>query len=266
MLNRILSNASARVAPGSDWIAHGLLDSIVDAWLPLARFVDSEVDTIDTLTIDPTAESKPPDPPQAQARSSETLNGVLDEKASINSEKLVSEPPRHQFLSFVDHALARLPSFYIHVPLPLLYLKLFFLPVTNAVPIKTPHLEEHSFDRGSMLQRITGMRKLVTGLTRTLGSKHQVVAKLRKRAKETGASVDAAYIGDVEGESIHKAPLMPDHILLLESSLNHYDYILSTSQTAYLSQLSVSSVWARGATDQAILALSTGACLGCCFA
>ena len=49
----------------------------------------------------------------------------------------------------------------------------------------------------------------------------------------------------------------PDHILLLQTSLNHYEYILSHCQPAYLSHLSVSFSFARGGVDRGILALST---------
>ena len=48
-----------------------------------------------------------------------------------------------------------------------------------------------------------------------------------------------------------------DHVLLLQTSLYHYEYILSHCQPAYLSHLSVSFTFARGRTDQAVLALST---------
>ena len=51
-----------------------------------------------------------------------------------------------------------------------------------------------------MLKRITDTRRLVTGLSRLLGAKHQVIGRLRKRGAETGGGVEA-YIGDVEGES-----------------------------------------------------------------
>jgi magnesium transporter len=49
---------------------------------------------------------------------------------------------------------------------------------------------------------------------------------------------------------------MIDHILLLQTSLYHYEYILSHCQPAYLSHLSVAFSLAKGGTDKAILALS----------
>jgi magnesium transporter len=56
---------------------------------------------------------------------------------------------------------------------------------------------------------------------------------------------------------MHNAEVGLDHILLLQTSLHHYEYILSHCQPAYLSHLSVSFSFARGGTDKAILALST---------
>lgn len=64
------------------------------------------------------------------------------------------------------------------------------------------------FDRSIMLKRITDMRKLVTGLSRLLGPKMDVVRGLRKRTMEenlglfkSDAKHDiAVYIGDLQGE------------------------------------------------------------------
>lgn len=58
-------------------------------------------------------------------------------------------------------------------------------------------------DRNELLQRIVEVRRIVTGMTRLLGAKHQVVGRLRKRLEEgDGEGGEAAYVGDVEGESI----------------------------------------------------------------
>ncbi|ORX35589.1 hypothetical protein BD324DRAFT_630759 [Kockovaella imperatae] len=253
VLGRVLSNASAQ-APGSDWIAHGILDSIVDQFLPLARYVDNEVDDLDSLTIDPTSDPKSflPRLPPVIPRSSETLNDLdekeYDEKTGIK----ISYPPARSYLP-------SLPHWSLRVPLPLIYLKLFFLPVVDAVPRAKP-VDVRVVERVDILNRITDTRKLVTGLTRTLGQKHIVVSKLRKRAVEIGDGVEA-YIGDVE-----------DHILLLQNSLFHAEYILAGAQPAYMAYLSVASKIARGETDDGVLGLSVVAIgillpmlvIGCC--
>lgn len=79
---------------------------------------------------------------------------------------------------------------------------------------------------------------------------------MRKRVAENGGGVDA-YVGDVEGESKQESRLISDHILLLQNSLQHYEYILSHCQPAYISHLNLGFKIAKGRSDKAILALST---------
>jgi len=75
VLDRIISLTEEN--HGSDWVAHGLLDSIVDAFFPLIRYVDTEVDEIDSLSIDPTTDprrhtqSSPESPPVSTAEREE---------------------------------------------------------------------------------------------------------------------------------------------------------------------------------------------------
>ncbi|EIW66008.1 hypothetical protein TREMEDRAFT_35729, partial [Tremella mesenterica DSM 1558] len=234
VLDRVLSLASEE--HGSDWIAHGLLDSIVDAFFPLVRYVDGEVDEIDSLTIDPSTDPRnlhrnlhlPAESETTLIPSSPTYD---DNSRDYGNEQMTKGQGETQFG--------------LKVKLVFTYLRLFFLPTSSATRPKHEKIAQAVYDRSTMLRRIMDTRRLVTGLSRLLGAKHQVIGKLRKRATESGGGVEA-YIGDVE-----------DHVLLLQTSLNHYEAILSHCQPAYLSQLRVSFAFARGGTDQAILALST---------
>ncbi|KAK8864684.1 hypothetical protein IAR55_001936 [Kwoniella newhampshirensis] len=251
VLERVLTLANPD--HGADWIAHGLLDSIVDAFFPLIRYVDGEVDDIDSLTIDPST-----DPKKTTAFLEKININVPDSPPSIDfemNEKAFSEKPGLTTLwrtpkekgkrpSLVKRLRANFPNAKLYMPRPLVYVRLFFLPTSSAVRRKHEQAPEAVFDRSTMLKRITDMRRLVTGLTRLLGAKGAVINRLRKRAMEEAGTVEA-YIGDVE-----------DHILLLQTSLYHYEYILGHCQPAYLSHLNVSFSYARGGTDQAILALS----------
>ncbi|WWC94542.1 hypothetical protein V866_001388 [Kwoniella sp. B9012] len=245
----------------SDWIAHGLIDSIVDAFFPLIRYVDGEVDDIDSLTIDPTTdpkrttavlESEPIPSPESSWNEFDLNEKHLssNEKPSLLPHMWKQQPTRLRQKSKLNirrtlRDKIKIPSLQIPLPRPFIYFRLFFLPTSSAIRRKHEQVSEAVFDRSTMLKRITDMRRLVTGLTRLLGAKGAVIARLRKRAREQGATMEA-YIGDVE-----------DHILLLQTSLYHYEYILSHCQPAYLSHLNVSFSFARGGTDQAILALST---------
>ncbi|WWD17006.1 hypothetical protein CI109_101442 [Kwoniella shandongensis] len=253
VLERVLTLANPD--HGSDWIAHGLLDSIVDAFFPLIRYVDGEVDDIDSLTIDPTTDPKKTTAflekikvnlPESPSCSGFDLNEkTITEKTGLPTTTLWRTPKeREKRPSIVKRLRASFPNAKLYMPRPLVYIRLFFLPTSSAVRRKYEQAPEAVFDRSTMLKRITDMRRLVTGLTRLLGAKGAVINRLRKRAMEEAGTVEA-YIGDVE-----------DHILLLQTSLYHYEYILGHCQPAYLSHLNVSFSFARGGTDQAILALS----------
>lgn len=261
--NRILS--AQRHEPTSDWIAHGLLDSIVDAFFPLTGYVDGAVDDMDSLTIDPTRDPRkeevicridesPTDEPYGTADVKEGEWIELETRGAVRRRpsKPVTTSKLKRTLQQVmqPHSLNANNA---HTPfrLALLYLKLFFLPITTARPKRHETVQPDVYDRSTMLRSITNMRRLVTGLSRLLGGKNMVVASLLKRASDNArlglASSDhEAYLSDVH-----------DHILLLQTSLYHYEYILSHCQPAYLSYLSVSSSFAKGGTDRLILALST---------
>ena len=276
----MLSNVSVKTSPGADWIAHGLIDSIVDAFFPLIRYVDGEVDDIDSLTVDPSTDPKALHPPPAWAgitssgsnpsiaKESPPLPPTEDSDSIEMQEKgaIVAPPPRppmtrhlKRTLKALRRAKALLPS--VHLPHQLIYIKLFFLPASSAVKKRYEHPDNQVMGRMEMVRHITHMRKLVTGMTRLLGTKHSVVGEMRKRVAEfgSGQGVDV-YIGDVEGERLRPGGgtlLTTDHILLLQNSLLHYEYILSHCQPAYLSHLNLSFKIAKGRSDHAILALST---------
>ncbi|TYJ51764.1 hypothetical protein B9479_007656 [Cryptococcus floricola] len=234
---------------GADWIAHGLIDSIIDAFFPLIRYVDGAVDDIDSLTIDPTTD------PRKTAEILESVQAAVDGDPSVRESGRPDTDPaqgqgrKHSF-GAKSTTLVKKPFFHqlpkIHLPKALIYVRLFILPITSAVK---RHHERNPpktvFDRSTMLKNITDVRKLVTGLTRLLGAKGAVIGRLRKRARKEDNNVEA-YIGDVE-----------DHILLLQTSLLHYEYILSHCQPAYLSHLRISLAFTRGRISQSILALST---------
>lgn len=184
-MERILSHAGVE-NPGSDWIAHGLLDSIVDAFFPIIRYVDGEVDDIDSLTVDPSTD------PRAHSTPPEVFNAEGIEL----TEKGVRPAPRVSTLRKVGHALTIPP---ILLPRWFIYVRLFFLPAASATSKKYDHPDNQVMSRQAMLRHMTHMRKLVSGLTKLLGTKHQVVGLLRKRVADNGQGIDA-YIGDVEGE------------------------------------------------------------------
>lgn len=75
-----------------------------------------------------------------------------------------------------------------------------------------PHLRykrQHAFNRVEMLKRMTATRRLVTGLSRLLIPKSEVVGRLKRRAEEVSGGnwgvvggEMVTYIGDVQGERV----------------------------------------------------------------
>ena len=77
---------------------------------------------------------------------------------------------------------------------------------------------------------MTEMRRLVTGLTRLLGAKYQVVSRLRKRAALGGGEV-GVYISDVQGKPIRYAKHEDKTEILYRSY--HYAANISSSLRIY---------------------------------
>lgn len=220
----------------AEWIAHGLMDSIVDTFFPLIGHIDHEVDEIDSLVIDPATR------PRKAAKPQQGL-AVADFKATLNELNGIelsdrSSPPRSDekdekaWYEKRDKATSwspvvglgkRAKAFHkdrmdvirlryrlwrrqtaagamLRMPGQAMQRLGIFLGL-NLFRRKNPNRDaafRPVFDRSLMLRRITEMRRLTTGLTRLLGSKYQVVTRLKKRAAEQNGEV-GAYIGDVQG-------------------------------------------------------------------
>ncbi len=296
-------NASA------DWIAHGLLDSIVDAFFPLVGYIDEEVDIIDSLVADPATDPKAryKPPTAAENLAAEYLANIPDKEEHIelrdwkkdNMESPGSSiesagPPAIKKRGILGHVRSTVTSPFHrwcsrqqmairqrlnHATLvfltsaPMFYARFFVRRTGTAMGLYGKKKREKYtmpqpvFDRREMLRRMTEMRRLVTGMTRLLGFKHQVVSVLKRRAGNEGGEV-GAYIGDIHGECrkdclqqyninpLTRPPSRADHICMLETSLLHHENVLNHCQSAYISHIGVSFSLARGQTDESILALS----------
>jgi hypothetical protein len=71
---------------------------------------------------------------------------------------------------------------------------------------------------------------------------------------DVGGSITTA--GRFYPEILHRS-WSPDHILLLEKSLNHQEYVLAHCQPAYLSHLNVTISYFRAQRDRILLGLTT---------
>ncbi|KIK94077.1 hypothetical protein PAXRUDRAFT_828359 [Paxillus rubicundulus Ve08.2h10] len=233
----------------SDWIAHGLLDSIVDSFFPTLKEIEKEVAAIEalvfsngnvvddismtsTVTVDDTHDPVEEDKSHAF--------DPLDEKRGDAGESL-----RTRFLPARPN---RLPLF--------CRLKRKFASFMKKVgSFHRIHLQSSQTMTTTTLRRMARTRRLVTSLSRLLASKSEVISQIRKRfltwLGRFGHNIYtddldiAIYMGDVQ-----------DHILTLQQALNHYEHLLSESHPAYLSQLRLSVSRGKKGTDKAILMLS----------
>ncbi|KAI0003718.1 hypothetical protein BJV74DRAFT_811126 [Russula compacta] len=236
---------AAQTARGSSaWIAHGILDSVVDSFSPFVKEIEEHVTAIESSLYneDTPASTITPIP----------LVNTLVSRALPAGEKAVPAT------SFVDekHVLSRDVSsvktaktqFSLPRPTCGHILRRLRRALTRFVgygtTVKTPGVQP-SFARASFdLHRIARTRRLVTSVARVLATKPEVVAGIRKRllASDGLAASDdaevAIYFGDVQ-----------DHILTLQQSLAHYERMLSESHSMYLQNLRVDFLRTRAKKD-----------------
>jgi magnesium transporter len=209
----------------AEWIAHGLLDSIVDAFFPLISHIDDEVDEIDTLVIDPsnTSKKEKPKPEHLPLEALNVNSGKVEVIELQEKEDVTGGFPKPKLKKKKRRPLSkrirrgwkqlRRGTSRRHARLQLWFDQSHLGMATNAaiLYLRRTFGGRHSnrldsstafqpiFDRTYLLHRMTEMRRLVTGLTRLLGAKHQVVTRLRKRAALGGGEV-GVYISDVQGK------------------------------------------------------------------
>ncbi|KAF8310993.1 hypothetical protein DL93DRAFT_2140147 [Clavulina sp. PMI_390] len=228
----------------SDLIAHALMDSIVDAFMPLMDSIEAEVESVDDLVSGTTANIQQSyglvdadvvtvtDPTWLVDLTAKWTDWpdrdiAFNEKGTIS----VSEPKRE-----IDHpavpARRAIPHFR-HQILRLLRLIVRILKLQKRRKVST---------RMQTLLKLSHTRRMVVVLTRLLGSKSEILGHLRKRF---AVGEVAAQLSDVQ-----------DHILTMQHSLAYYERVLAHAHPAYLSFLSVSLSQARAGSDRAVLWMS----------
>jgi len=236
--NRILL-LEATVNMSSDWIAHGILDSIVDSFFPFLQGLEKEVMAIENIVFPSVASDS------SNARSTGTSNlkakdvektSPLVWTAELN-EKAVA--PRTPLSSTCSSLIRR-------------YKKSAMKRWRRSSPATAG-----ATPTASTLHRMARARRLVTSLSRLLASKSEVVTQLRKRLLTTvnGSS------GGGDGERVVEVTIylgdVQDHILTLENALAHYERMLSQSHPLYISQIRTSVAISKGGTDKALLYLTS---------
>ncbi|KAF8701206.1 hypothetical protein AX14_000522 [Amanita brunnescens Koide BX004] len=186
----------------ADWIAHGLLDSIVDSFFPYVEQVDKEIVAIGKLIFsrrDQLPANEVNGSPFPKMEHSAPLRKELDllgtgqdddEKFEVTSDKMdFGDKDRR-----IRYSISCLPVLNL--------LRHFRRPAS-------PLPENLSQNSKNTLRRIARVRRMVTLLGRLLATKSEVVAQIRKRlladgrfGVSTGSNVDtldiAMHMDDVQ--------------------------------------------------------------------
>ncbi|OCH96146.1 hypothetical protein OBBRIDRAFT_744160 [Obba rivulosa] len=242
----------------SDWVAHGLIDSIVDSFFPFLEKIEKEVVEIENHVFS----DKPGQPPSldpAPSSSAEIQSEKVEPDAQravdvktdtpTLTEKNATEPPKIS---------GRKTHFAVPTAPALLFrrFKRFVRELADSVPNFRAEFKHTSILTSiNIVHRMARTKRLVTSLTRLLALKSEVVSQVQKRLLSAGEwglrngtdHMDVyIYMGDVQ-----------DHILTLQQSLAHYERMLSQSHPNYLSHLRLSVRKAQSGTDKAIVTLTT---------
>lgn len=250
-----------------DWIAHGVLDSIVDSFFPFLEEIEKEVLAIEDIVsmaahgdssfdkIFPVVQTPMAAPTSSFEHTEKGLSMNLMEKPvtlNIDPPRTRFSPPRltlslaiRRFRRTIDRSW-----------------RYFSPPPDDPLPSATHNT----------LRRMARTRRLVTTLARLLATKSEVVAQIRKRLLTSGKSglngsawnedLDVAiYMGDVQGmwtifRIVGNLKGSTDHILTLQLALAHYERMLSQSHPTYLSQLRAGVAVTKIGTDKAIIYLT----------
>lgn len=249
-----------------DWIAHGLFDSIVDAFFPLLSFLESEVEDLEQMTSEPLP-SKRHDTADKRMVAVSSQPGARADSLPLNYGHVRSVRPELRILPRIPlhKSLARkLPTSWQVERVYVLCVNLEGLPeeprslIQRLFRLNRRRARVRAFLSGSaqgqsdMLRRITDVRKIVTGLSRLLAPKNDSVRGLRKRLFELRTGVAglsriemSIYMGDVH-----------DHIVTIMTHLSNGDARLSDIHFSYLSSIRINNRRVKQSTDEILVVLA----------
>ena len=190
---------SQRMFP--DWIAHGILDSIVDSFFPYLEDVEKEVMRMEDLVF---AENGQIDP--GNAKSDDAC--LSPQPVPNDAEKVVCVTPSEKG----DHPQRPPPKTFsifrlFPGPQKLRKSRGFIYSVLESMSLTR---ESKSISTTATLRGLAKIRRLVTSMTRLLATKSEVIAQIRKRLLTQNSGlvngqsrvedIDVAiYMGDVQG-------------------------------------------------------------------
>ena len=184
-----------------DWIAHGILDSVVDSFFPFLKEIEQQVLAVEALVFASNDVSHPSSMNTLVDLNHIPMDDLCDSKVEKLPDTLLNEmeltasswTPRCSLPRFTQPLFRRLKR------------NLQNLLKTRAT---TREVRKQATTTNTLLC-MARARRLVTSLTRLLATKSEVVSQIRKRfliggqytASPQGVDVEIAiYMGDVQGK------------------------------------------------------------------
>lgn len=235
----------------SDWIAHDILDSVVDSFFPFLKEIEQQVLAVEALIFSSNVSHTP-------------ATNTLVDLIHIPTNKPTSNQCDPNIEKLPDTSLKEMeetpPSWNRSLSFSRFTRPLFFRRLKCKLQklwnnFATTHEANSQVTTANTLLRMARARRLVTSLTRLLATKSEVISQIRKRFLIGGRQTDTPQANDDLEIAIYMGDIQ-DHILTLQQSLHHYEHMLSDSHPAYLTQLSTHLAKTKQYTDKAILMLS----------
>ncbi|KAF5313966.1 hypothetical protein D9611_006759 [Ephemerocybe angulata] len=202
----------------SDWIAHGILDSVVDAFFPVLSEIEKEVMAIDKMVYVEEDEDNDSsvrlEQQSSWTSSSATAKACPEADAAASTKSSSPQLPSSYEKPKLEAANSTEESIRPHFARPRLTPRLVFRRFRRSIArfwarlwLRKPEAIRVN-PRTLTLRRMAKTRKLVTLLGRLLASKADVVTQIRKRLLQTGEP--SLGNGGTKGEELEVAIYMGD--------------------------------------------------------
>lgn len=241
----------------SDWIFHGLFDSIVDTFFPLVEYVEAEVTEVEAETSEEKTMFEAIRAAAAGHKNAGKDGGPFPTTMMDPSHRVRRLTLR---LPFYKQPVVVSPRAAQWVPNALLAPRWLLLDpqAGKVIRIKGTESQLHSGQvsaeaQTTMLRRISNNRKIINGLLRLLTPKNDTVRALRKRLAEIRqdhSAVAAAEVGVHMGD-------VGDHVVTLLTLLHSGESRLSETHSKYLVGARLANRRSRLHTDEALVTLAS---------
>lgn len=251
----------------SDWIAHVILDSIVDSFFPFLENVEREAMTIEKVIFSANSDEIIPVETPNSPKVISIISGLTNRPVPTGTNTGSQLEDKHSDDQKLEDEDSLRPRFVA----PRLTVSLVFHRMKRSITSNAWKSWRTKADPPPptpmklTLRRIGTARKLVTSLVRLLATKSDVVTAFRKRLMRAAALKSKSLTGlssDKPEVAIHSGDVQ-DHILTLQQSLLHYERVLNEFNPTYISQLRAEIATTKNKSDTHLLYLTTvAACCG----